>query len=88
MFIVLLIDVLDPAQSDVVGFKRNLWEAVNTLLEIAHCRNGGETRLEDCFVDTTPLGELKVALMRERQIRLDGDIYKICDVSSIKLEEV
>ena len=84
----LLINLLDPSQSDIVGFKRSLWEAVNTLLEIAHCRNGGETRLEDCFVDTTSLADLKAALMRERQIRLDGDIYKICNVSSIKLEEV
>ena len=88
MYIVLLINILNPVQSNIVGTKRTLREAVDTLLEIAHCRNGGETKLENCFTDKAPLEELKVALMREREIRLDGDIYKICDVSNIKLDEV
>ena len=81
----MLIDTLNPAQSNIVGIKMSIRDTVDTLLEIAHCRNGGETKLEDCFTDLAPLEELKVALMHEREIRLDGSIFKICDVSGIKL---
>tara|TARA_B100001093_G_C26476714_1_gene863005 strand:+ start:35 stop:301 length:267 start_codon:yes stop_codon:yes gene_type:complete len=88
MFVVLLIDILNPIRSNIVGVKSSLKDAVTTLLEIAHCRNGGDTMLEMCFADKGPLEELKLSLMKEREIRLDGDIYKICDVSNIKLEKV
>ena len=83
-----MIDLVNPMQSNIVGIKDTLQDTVNTLLEIAHCKNGGDSKLDDCFADHGPLDELKTTLMQVREIRLDSYMYKICNASNIKLDEV